>query len=80
MTTNEEKKLINRNILISNIIDKVGERLSMLSTDIKDTKKTRIKLVWMKNTLDEINTAEEKIQELEDITILVILANQVSNT
>lgn len=61
MIINEEKKLINRNIFISNIIDKVGERLSMLSIDIKDIKKIRIKFVWMKNILDEINIVEEKI-------------------
>lgn len=31
----------------------------------------------MKNTLDGINTAEENIQELDDIMTCLILANQI---
>ena len=53
------------------------ERLSVLSTDLKDTKKTQIELEMkttiseMKNTLDWVNsrlyTGEEKISGTEDL-------------
>ena len=64
---------------------KLEKRLSILSSDTEDTKQTQIliKLLGMKTTMSEmknildginstLNTAEEKISELQDKAINII--------